>query len=111
MADLAVATVVLAGLTEPAEVAAAGGGDTFTNDGKTFLKVTNGSGGGLNVVANAVKDCDQGFDHDNDVTVGAGATVYIGPFPKSVFNGAASKTSLTYPGGVTSLTLKPISVA
>lgn len=111
MADLVVSTVIRtgAGLTEPSKVAAAGGGDTFTNDGNTFLWVSNGSGGALTVTVNAQKNCDQGFDHDVAISVGAGADIMMGPFPKSIFNGASNKASITY-SGVTSLTLVPISL-
>lgn len=109
MADLTVSTISRTGITEPTKVSAAGGGDTFTNDGKTFLAIANGSGSAITVTVNAQKNCDQGFDHDVAHSVGAGAEKWIGPFPKGIFNGASNKASITY-SGVTSLTLVPVSI-
>lgn len=95
------------GLVEPTKAAASGGGDTFTNDGATSLEVDNGGGGAITVTVDAVKDCDQGFDHDSVVSVGAGETRRIGPFPKSIFG---STPDVSY-SGVTSVTVAAVSNA
>jgi hypothetical protein len=81
--------------------AAAGGGDTFVPDDRTYLEVNNGSGGAITVTLAAVQTAS---DHNsvipaNAVSVGAGARVNIGPLPASIYTGA-----ITY-SGVTSLTV------
>lgn len=99
MAALAVQRPALAG-TAVTYAAAAGGGDTFDNDGKTLLHVKNGGGGSINVTANASIACNQGHDHDAVVAVPAGGERIIGPFPLNQFG---PTVSLTY-SGVTSVT-------
>lgn len=105
MAALTVGQVAITGIAETL-VAAAGGGDSFENDGKrTFFVVSNGSGGSITVTFD-----DSGspqppgavaFNPDVDVAVGAGARSVIGPFPKDRFG---ATVSVTY-SGVTSLTV------
>lgn len=107
MAALTVQTITRTGAEKASKVSAAGGGDTFTNDAKTFLSVANASGGPLNVTVDATKDCDQGFDHNVSVAVPDGATDYlIGPFPTDIYGRTAN---ISYTGGVTSLTIQAIS--
>jgi hypothetical protein len=43
MATIAVTQITTAGVAPPTFVAAAGGGDQFTNNGKTLFEVKNGS--------------------------------------------------------------------
>ncbi len=106
MPALTVQTISRTGVEMAAKVAANAGGDTFTNDGKTFLSVANASGGPLTVTVDATKNCDQGFDHNVAVAVPDAATDYlIGPFPKAIFGGTAN---ISYSGGVTSLTIQAI---
>lgn len=109
MAAITVERVVIAGL-EPTFVAAAGGGDTFVNEGKrTFYAIDNASGGAITVTfdgqgvgpASAVA-----FDDDVDVSVGAGEVRWVGPFPISRFT---STVAVTY-SGVTSLTVAAVQI-
>lgn len=88
-------------------VAASAGGDTFVNDGAVALVVKNGSAGALSVVVNSSQPCDQGFDHDVTVSVPAGEERTIGPFNTYRFG---TTVSVTYPGGVTSLTVAAVKV-
>lgn len=85
--------------------AATGAGDSFTNDGNTLLVVNNGSAGAITVTVDAVSACSFGFDHDASVSVAAGATEYIGPFPKNRFG---STVGVTY-SSVTSVTVAAVS--
>lgn len=85
MAALSIQKITRTGLV-PAYAAAGGSGDTFVNDGATFLHVKNGSAGSINVTVNSQRTCDQGFDHDEVVAVGAGAEKMIGPFRTDRFN-------------------------
>lgn len=93
----------LAGVVS-SDAAAAAGGDSFPNDGRTVLYVRNAGGGALNVVAAAVAPCEYGTTHNNTVSCVNGQTTIIGPFPVQRFG---ESVALTYPGGVTSLFVSP----
>ena len=108
MATLTVAQVSTAGIVDPTPVAAAAGGDQFTNNGRTFLKVVNGSGGAITVTVAAQATCDQGSTHNVANSVSAGATELMGPF-SSRYTDANGFCQVTY-SGVTSLTVAAISV-
>jgi len=92
----------------PSFAAATAGGDTFLNDGRTFLYIKNGSGGDLDVTVDSLVNCNQGSDHNIVTTVPAGSEEMVGPFtPASRFNGDNNYASITY-SGVTSLTIAAI---
>lgn len=103
MATLAVQEITLAGV-DPTLAAAAGGGDDFPNTGREYFDVNNGSGVAINVTFDAVRQCNQGFDHDEVVSVGAGQRRRIGPFPPSRFG---PSVAVSY-SGVTSLTVAAV---
>lgn len=111
MAILAVAQTSLAGVALGA-VAAAGGGDSFQNDGATALYVKNGSGAPITVTADAPNADNFGIidnAHDSPATIAAGAERLLGPFPPGRFNDANGRVQLTY-SGVTSLTVAPFRI-
>lgn len=84
--------------------AAAGGGDTFLNDGRCEFEVNNGSGAPITVTFVAQSKV-QGLTITNPaVAVAAGARRKFGPFPPEIFNDASGNVSVTY-SGVTSLTV------
>lgn len=96
MADIAVQKITKDGIT-PTFVAAAAGGDTFTNNGKTFLIVKNANGTtSRTVTIDSLVECNQGFDHNIQVSVPALDEKWIGPFEPSRFNNSAGKTSVSY---------------
>lgn len=101
MAVLTVKQISLTGLN-PAPAAAAAGGDSFANNGKTYLYVNNGGGGQITATIDAVSNCNFGFDHDAAVAVPAGETRLIGPFPTNRFGPTCG---VTY-SGVTSVTVE-----
>ncbi len=103
MAEILVQEVLLTGLEETTQAAAAGG-DYFVNDGKTVLHVINGSAGDITVTVDSPKECNQGFTHDAAVVVTAGEERFIGPFDRKRFNDANGRVQVTY-SGVTSLTV------
>lgn len=84
--------------------AATAGGDTFTNDGKSFLHAKNGSGGALVVTVAAIYECSHGSSHNAVVSVPAGGERIIGPFPTNQFG---ENPAITY-SGVTSLTVAAV---
>lgn len=108
MADLTVQAVSLTGAVIT-PVAAAAGGDTFSNDGRTILRVVNGGASPITATVNSLVACNQGFDHDAAVTVAAGVTKDIGPFPVARFNNSSGKAAVTY-SDVTSVTVAAIRV-
>ncbi len=79
--------------------AADAGGDTFDNDGRTFLHVKNGSGGPLTVTVAA-----KPTKTDREATVPAGGEEFVGIFSLTDFDVNAS---IAY-SGVTSLTIAVI---
>lgn len=113
MAVLTVTQAALGGVLS-APVAAAGGGDSFANDGYTIFKVINGGVGSITVTfdaAGAVAPAEaNAFDADLVKTVAAGATRYFGPFTdKARFNDSNGRIGVTY-SGVTSVTVEAIKV-
>lgn len=113
MAVLTVQDAVVSGLTESL-AAAAGGGDSFDNNGQCILEVVNGGGGSITVTiddpgspspAGATQ-----FNPDVAVTVGAGASKLIGPFPPFRFNDANGRVNVSY-SGVTTVTVRVIRVS
>lgn len=113
MATLTVATPALGGTTF-APVAAAGGGDKWPNpNGNSFLLVTNGSGSSITVTPTAVitvRPGDRIFPAMTvagaAVSVGAGVTKLIGPFPLA-FNDSDGNVAVAY-SSATDVTVKPI---
>lgn len=110
MADITVQQVSIVGLVNPTMTAAAGGGDTFSNDGNTIFKVANGGGGAITVTFNdtgsVAPSGATAFDADVDVSVGAGEDAYIGPFSTARF---AQSVGVTY-SGVTTVTVAALRV-
>lgn len=93
MGTLLVKKVILAGLNQKVPVYVEPGslpnGDVFTNSGRTFIHVINGSAGTLIVTINTQTPCNQGVDDDAEVaSILAGEERMIGAFPKGRFNDA-----------------------
>jgi hypothetical protein len=91
----------------PSYVAASGTGDSFNNNGDEFLHVKNGHTADQTVTIdsskNSVSDSYYGKLSKSDVVVSvpAGGSMFIGPFPVGGFGRTAS---VTY-SGVTALTV------
>ena len=109
MAALSVASLgtFSTGIGDIGLTAAAGGGDTFANDGQTLFVAANGSGGAIVITVTGVagaKTYNYAIPKTRSAT--AGKTTIMGPFPVAVFSGTCS---VTY-DGVTSLTVAPVSL-
>jgi hypothetical protein len=89
-----------------AYVAADVAGDTFPNDGKTFLHYKNTNAATRTVTANSIRPCDQGFDHNETCVVGATTgDEMMGTFPPSRYNDPTTGlVGVTY-DAVTNLTV------
>ena len=111
MADLSVINLASSGVTLTL-ASAAGGGDTFTNDGQTFLAIANASGGSINVTftAQTTSAQKQGMEDitytDKVVAVANGATKLIGPFATGTYNNTSGKVAVSY-SSATSVTVAP----
>lgn len=110
MAVLTVQSMTEQGLT-PAFVAADVAGDSFANDGKTYLHVKNADAADITVTVDSQKQCDQGFDHDIVVTIPAGGEKLIGPFNISRFKDLATGLVNVSYSVVTNVTVAAIKLA
>jgi hypothetical protein len=108
MATLSVTSMSPSGTVEPALTAAAGGGDQFPNNGKTYLKVTNGGGVPITVTIVAQRACDQGTIHNIANSVANATTELMGPFSDRYTDGNGF-CQVTY-SGVTSVTVGAIAL-
>lgn len=77
------------------------GGDTFSNDGRTYLFVDNHSLGDVTVIVIAAAECSYGYKHDLAVTIGAGLSGPVGPFDRRRFNQPGGLVQVTYAGSTT----------
>lgn len=105
MAALTSQSSSITGFT-PTFAAAAAPGDTFTNTGKTLLRVKNGSGAPITVTVQAAVPCNHGTEHDSVSIVAAAGDVTIGPFPVGQFG---LNPTVNY-SGVTTLTVAVINL-
>lgn len=109
MAALSIQSIVETGIV-PSFTAAAGGGDTFVNDGNVYLHVKNGGGGSITVGITAQKTSatvpGRGTltKANGGGAVAAGAEKLFGPFPPTSFNNASGQCAVTYTA-VTSVTV------
>lgn len=114
MAALTVNSVSIDGVAVTL-AAAAGGGDTFVNDGNTIFVVSNGGGGSITVTFDvrptAIRTASGApVDvSDKAITVAAGATKYVGPFPPELYNNSSQVVSVSY-SGVSSVTVAPLKI-
>jgi hypothetical protein len=110
MAALTVQDVTRSGLT-PTFAAATSTGDSFANNGSTFLYVKNGHTAAQSVTVDSqYAPLPVGTaQSDAVVSVAAGGEALIGPFPTRSFNDADGLVQVTY-SGVTALTVAAIKV-
>ncbi len=108
MADLGIQTIKTSGL-KPVLTAATAGGDTFTNNGNTFIHVKNAGASAVTVTFKALRKCSQGGLHDVVVSVPAAEERQIGPFQPGVYNDSTKKAKITY-SAVASVTVGAISL-
>ena len=81
--------------------AAAGGGDTFVNDGNTFFHALNSDASSTNITFGAPVDV--------VVAVPASGRRLIGPFSTARFNDSSGNVQVSY-SSVTSLTVAPVAM-
>lgn len=110
MAVLTVQRATTAGVAITLD-AAAGGGDSFANDGNTVFRIANGAGSPMTVTFDSPNTCDFGISanaaHDRAVVVSNGVTLEIGPFAQARFNDSNGRVQVTY-SDATSVTVAAI---
>lgn len=96
MAILAVNEITRDGVLY-AVVAAAATGDSFANDGRTLVAAYNNHGTAFRTVSIDIKKTvDEQNPASRTVTLAAGQTKLIGPFPTGIYNDANGRVSLSY---------------
>jgi len=109
MAALTVQTSLLGGVVKAALVAAATGGDTFVNDGKTIFEVKNADASPMTVTVTGQRLLHFDTSATKTVSVTNATTALIGPFPVGNFNVEATEAvSITY-SSVTAITVAAFS--
>lgn len=115
---MAVLTVIQPVIGTPATfapVSAAGGGDSFPNDGYTFFYIKNGGGSPITVTFDApgftAPAGSQSVNADNQESIPAGGERLCGPFvDKQRWNDANGRVAVAY-SGVTTVTVQAVRVA
>src|SRR6185436_953607 len=102
MATLTPANVSRSGVDTVGAAATATTGDTWANTGAEIALVKNGSGSPINVTLDIQGEVDGQGATDPVVSVGAGVTKAIGPFPPAIYGSTAKLTC----SSVTSVTIK-----
>lgn len=72
-------------------------GDQFPNGGRVALRVVNGSAGNVVVTVKSYAAAGSGNDDDMTVTVAAGKTIDIGPFPQARYNSSGKALVICAP--------------
>ena len=94
MATLTVQTVTRAGIAPTNNAVSAS--DKFLNNGRTLVHVVNGGGTSLTVTIVTPAQVDGLAVADRTVTIAAGQSRFIGPFPKNVYNDNDGYTTLEF---------------
>lgn len=107
MALLTVQKLALTGIT-PVYNAAGSGGDTFLNNGRTYLHIKNGSGASITVTIDSKALSNYGTDVDIVVSIAASSEKVIGLFDPVRFSSNLGIANVTY-SAVTTVTTAVIS--
>jgi hypothetical protein len=107
MAQLTVQKIALIGITPVFNVAAVGG-DTFINNGRTFLHVKNGGASSITVTIDSKVLSNYGTDVDIVITIPAGSEKIFGMFDQVRFGSNLGIANIAY-SAVTSVTVAVIS--
>lgn len=110
MATLTVSAAVSITGVDIAGAAAASGGDEWANTGREYILIKNGGGSPITATLDIKATVDDLAVTDPTVSVAAGATMIIGPFPPGEFNDSTTgRAKVTY-SGVSSVTIKAIRI-
>ena len=104
MATLSVQSSPINGAAGLTLASAAGGGDVFPNNGRTYLAINNGGVGQVTVTFTTQQTVAGLAVADAQVTVEAGEIGIAGPFDTGLFNNGSNQVAVGY-SGVTSVTV------
>lgn len=107
MATLTVTTIDRSG-ADVVGASADNAGDEWANTGSEFVLVKNGSGSPITVTLDIKATLDGAAVTDPTVSVGAGVTKMIGPFPIGIYNDSGTGRARIAYSAVTSVTTKVI---
>lgn len=89
--------------------ASSAGGDEFPNDGRTILIVDYGATATTETVQiEGVPSIDSGRDGTSTVAAGTSEQHVAGPFKPRNWNTSSGNVQLTYPGGVTGVSVAAV---
>ena len=113
MAALTIIDAVIAGVNAPTLGAAASGGDTVAlGPDVVLLHVKNTNGATRRVVVDSLINCNQGSDHNIDVTVPATTgDMWIAINPTNRFKNSSGVGDISYPDGVSGVTIAAMKIA
>lgn len=104
MATLTVQSTPISGDASITFASAAGGGDVFSNNGRTFLAINNASGSQITVTFVTPRTVDGLSVADAAVTVDNNKIGIAGPFDPATFNNSSNQVAVSY-SGVSSVTV------
>jgi hypothetical protein len=104
MATLTVQSTSRSGL-DAAGSAADALGDEWPNTGVEMVLIKNGGGSGITVTLDIKSTVDGAAVTDPTVSIGAGVTKLIGPFPPPYYNDSTTNRAKVSYSGVTSVTV------
>lgn len=107
MATLTVVNVTRAGV-DVVGVAADAAGDEFANTGQEFVEIKNGSGAGITATLDIKSTVDGAAVTDPTVSIAAGQTKIIGPFPPAYYTDSTTGRAKVTCSAVTSVTIKAL---
>ena len=97
MATLTVNTILYTGLNSESVFVAAAASQEFTNDGRTFMIIKNGSGGSITCTVTTAGTTQSRAIADDVITVGATTgEQMVGPWPRSIYNAADGNIDITW---------------
>ena len=97
---VSVETIILTGLTPTMNVASSDAdGNTFVNDGRTFVYITNGYTATLTATFITPRTVSGLAVEDQTVSVVAAANAAVGPFLPETFNNSSGKCQVTWATG------------
>jgi hypothetical protein len=111
MATLPVTPISRAGLDVAGVAADAALSDEFPNTGFEFIEIKNGGGGTITVTLDIKPTVDGAAIVDPTLTIAAGVTKIIGPFPPALYNDSTTQRAKVSYSGVTTVTIKVFKIA
>lgn len=112
MATLTVTEITRAGVDVVGVAPTAVTGDEWLNTGRELIEIKNGSGAPITVTLDIKGTIDAGAGGlaitDRSVTIAAGVTKAMGPFPPGIYNDSATGRAKAICSAVVTVTIKAL---